>query len=90
MRPVPVPGNAAEAMAMLDAAFGHLSGTDWAAMGSRAQGEVLAGLRGAQAKLTAVQAQVLSAFTAAGGYQPDGHGSAKQWLIHRTGISSLN
>ena len=86
MQPVPVPANAAEAMAMLHAAFGHLSRTDWAALGSRAQGEVLAGLAGVQAKLTAVQAQVLSAFTAANGYEPDGHGSARQWLIHRTGV----
>jgi hypothetical protein len=87
MQPAPVPGNAAEAMAMLRAAFGHLSGTDWAGLGCRAQGEVLAGLCGVQAQLTAVHARVLSAFTASGGYEPDGHGSARQWLMHRTGIS---
>jgi hypothetical protein len=77
MRQAPGPASTAEAMAMLDAAFGHLSGTDWAGLGWRAQGEVLAGLRGAQAKLTAVHALVLAAFTAASGYEPDGHGSAK-------------
>jgi len=38
MQPAQNPANAAEAMAMLDAAFGHLSGTDWATAGSRAQG----------------------------------------------------
>jgi len=86
MQPAPVPASAAEAMAMLNAAFDHLTGTDWAVMGSQAHGEVLTGLRGVQAKLTAVQAQVLSAFSAAGGYELDGHGSAKQWLIHRTGV----
>jgi hypothetical protein len=88
MRPAPVPANAAEALSMLDAAFDHLSATDWAAMGSHVQGEVLAGLCGAQARLIATQAAVLAAFTASAGYEPDGHGSAMQWLIHRTGIST--
>ncbi len=74
-------------MAMLTGALGHLSGTDWAAMGSAAQGEVLAGLQGAQARLTAVHAQILAAFTAAGGYEPDGYGSAMAWLINRAGIA---
>jgi hypothetical protein len=87
MQPAPVPASAAEAMSMLDTAFDHLSSTDWAAMGTQAQGEALAGLRGAQARLTATQAAVLAAFTASAGYEPDGHGSALQWLIHRTGIS---
>jgi hypothetical protein len=44
-------------------------------------------LQRAQAKLTAVNAAVLSAFTAGQGHEPDGHRSAVQWLIHRTGIS---
>jgi hypothetical protein len=74
-------------MSMLTAAFDHLSSADWASMGSQAQGEVLAGLRGAQARLIAVQARVLAAFTAAGGYEPDGHGSARQWLIGKTRVS---
>jgi Domain of unknown function (DUF222)/HNH endonuclease len=87
MQPAAVPASAADAMSMLNAAFDHLSATDWAAMGTQAHGEVLAGLRGAQARLTATQAAVLAAFTASAGYEPDGHGSATQWLIHRTGIS---
>lgn len=87
MPPAQAPANVADAMSMLTAAFDHLSAADWPGLGSVAQGEVLAGLRGAQARLTAVQARVLSAFTAATGYEPDGHGSAMQWLIHRTGIS---
>jgi Domain of unknown function (DUF222) len=44
-------------------------------------------LQRAQAKLAAVNAAVLAACTAGQGYEPDGHGSAVQWLIHRTGIS---
>src|SRR5215469_3491259 len=72
---------------MLNAALGHLSATDWAAVSARVQGDVLAGLAGAQARLTAAQAGVLAAFTASAGYEPDGHGSAVQWLMHRTGIT---
>jgi hypothetical protein len=72
---------------MLTAAFDHLAAADWAAAGCQAQGEVLAGLRGAQARLTAVQARVLAAFTAARGFEPDGHGSAWQWLIGKTGVA---
>jgi hypothetical protein len=74
-------------MSMLTASFDHLSATDWAAMGAQVQGEVLAGLSGAQARLTATQSAVLAAFAAAAAYEPDGHGSAMQWLIHRTGVS---
>ena len=87
MQPARAPANVADAMSMLSAALDHLSAADWAGLGSEAQGEVLAGLRGAQARLTAAQARVLSAFTAAAGYEPDGYGSAMQWLIHRTRIS---
>jgi hypothetical protein len=48
---------------------------------------MLARLQRAQARLTAVNAAVLAAFTAQSGYEPDGHRSARAWLINRTGIS---
>ena len=76
-----------EAADWLDAALGHLAATDWASLGTTAHGDMLRRLQRAQAKLTAVNAAVLAAFTAGQGYEPDGHGSAVQWLIHRTGIS---
>jgi hypothetical protein len=76
-----------EAADWLDAALGHLAATDWASLGTRAHGDMLRRLQRAQAQLTAVNAAVLTAFTAQSGYEPDGHGSAVQWLIHRTGIS---
>ena len=76
-----------EAADWLDAALGHLAATDWAPLGTTAHGDMLRRLQRAQAKLTAVNAAVLAAFTAGQGYEPDGHGSAVQWLIHRTGIS---
>jgi hypothetical protein len=80
-------GNMGEAADMLDASLDHLASADWAGVGSQAHGEMLAQLQRAQAKLTAVNAAVLAAFTANSGYEPDGYGSAKQWLINRTGIS---
>jgi len=76
-----------EAADWLDAALDHLAATDWASLGTTAHGDMLRRLQRAQAKLTAVNATVLAAFTAGQGYEPDGHGSAVQWLIHRTGIS---
>ena len=76
-----------EAADWLDATLGHLAATDWASLSSTAHGDMLRRLQRAQTRLTAVNAAVLSAFTAGQGYEPDGHGSAVQWLIHRTGIS---
>jgi Domain of unknown function (DUF222)/HNH endonuclease len=82
-----VSGSAAGAADMLDASLDHLAATDWASLGTGAHGEMLARLQRAQAKLTAVNAAVLAAFTAQGGYEPDGHRSARAWLINKTGIS---
>jgi hypothetical protein len=69
--------SAADAAGLLDAALDHLAATDWASLGTQAHGEMLARLQRAQAKLTAVNAAVLAAFTAQGGYEPDGHKSAR-------------
>ena len=79
--------NAAEAAGLLDASLDHLAAVDWASLGTAAHGEMLARLQRAQAKLTAVNAAVLAAFTAQCGYEPDGHKSARAWLINRTGMS---
>jgi len=80
-------GSASEAADWLDASLEHLAATDWTAMGTTAHAEMLARLSRTQTKLTAVNAAVLAAFTAGNGYQPDGHHSARQWLIGKTGIS---
>ncbi len=77
----------AEAAGMLDASLDHLAAVDWATLGTQAHGEMLACLQRAQAKLTAVNAAVLSAFTAQSGYEPDGHRSARSWLVNRNGMS---
>ena len=80
-------GSAAEAAGMLDASLDYLAATDWASLGSQAHGEMLGQLHRVQARLTAVNAAVLAAFTAQAGYEPDGYRSARAWLINRTGIS---
>src|SRR6185437_1737812 len=77
----------ADAAGMLGASLDHLAGTDWASLGTAAHGEMLAQLQRAQAKLTAVNAAVLSAFTAQSGYEPDGHRSARAWLVNRNGMA---
>ena len=80
-------GSTAGAADMLDASLDHLAATDWASLGTQAHGEMLTRLQRAQAKLTAVNAAVLAAFTAQSGYEPDGHRSARAWLINKTGIA---
>jgi hypothetical protein len=77
----------ADAAGMLDASLDHLAATDWASLGTAAHGEMLTQLQRVQAKLTAVSAAVLSAFTAQSGYEPDGHRSARAWLINRNTMS---
>jgi hypothetical protein len=72
---------------MLDASLDHLAAVDWPSLGTAAHGEMLARLQRAQARLTAVHAAVLSAFTAQSGYEPDGHRSARAWLISRAGMA---
>src|SRR6516164_10645468 len=79
--------SAAEAAGALDASLDHLAAVDWASLGTAAHGEMLVRLQRAQAKLTAVHAAVLSAFTAQSGYELDGHRSARAWLIHRAGLA---
>ena len=80
-------GSAADAAGMLDASLDYLAAADWSSLGTQAHGEMIARLQRTQAKLTAVNASVLAAFTAGSGYEPDGHRSAMAWLMHRTGIS---
>src|SRR6185437_10696162 len=77
----------ADAAAMLGASLDHLAATDWASLGTAAHGQMLARLQRAQARLTAVNAAVLAAFTAQSGYEPDGHRSARAWLVGRNGMT---
>jgi hypothetical protein len=77
----------AAAAGALEASLVHLAAVDWASLGTAAHGEMLARLQRAQARLTAVNAAVLAAFTAQSGYEPDGHRSARAWLTNRAGMA---
>src|SRR5215472_1840209 len=85
--PKAIDADAAGAASMLEVSLDRLAATDWASLGTAAHGETLVRLQRAQAKLTAVNAAVLAAFTAQSGYEPDGHRSARAWLVNRAGVA---
>src|SRR5260221_3142886 len=74
-------------MAMAQAALGWLAGADAASLTSAEQADTLRALERAQSLHTAARARVLRAFDAQGGYEDDGHGSARNWLKWQTGIT---
>ncbi len=76
----PVPASVSEAVAMAQAALGWLAGADAAALTPAEQAECLRALERAESMRTAARSAVLSAFARSGGYEEDGHGSAKSWL----------
>ncbi len=80
MPAVPVPASVSDAVAMAQAGLAWLAEVDAASLPAAVQAECLRGLERAESMRTAARASMLSAFTAGGGYQDDGHGSAKAWL----------
>jgi Domain of unknown function (DUF222) len=84
--PVP-PRSAAQAAAMATAALGWLAAADPTALTSGEQAECLRALERATSMHTAARAKVLAAFCAGGGYEDDGHGSARTWLKWQTRIT---
>ena len=74
------PSSPAQAVAMVHAGLGYLSGCDAAGLGTAAQAEALIGLEQAEARHTAARAKILAAFTAQHGFQADGQFGAKPWL----------
>ena len=81
------PASAAQALTMLDHALDYLTSADAASLPSATQAQALRALERAEAKHTAARARVLAAFTAQGGYQDDGQGSAKTWLRWQTRVT---
>jgi hypothetical protein len=73
---------------MVQAGLGWLASTDAAALPAAAQADCLRGLEQAQSMHTAARSRVLSAFHAQGGYEDDGHGSAKTWLKWQTRVTT--
>ncbi len=82
-----LPGGAAEALRMLDAALDYLNGPLSGELPPGAHGDALLALGQASAKLTAVRAAVLSRFDAARGYGTDGYGSSRSWLAAKGRIT---
>ncbi|HTW03864.1 MAG TPA: DUF222 domain-containing protein, partial [Streptosporangiaceae bacterium] len=80
--------SAAEAVAMARAGLSWLAAADATALTGVELGECLRGLERAEAVHTAARANVLGAFCSEGGFEDDGHGSAKMWLKWQTRITS--
>jgi hypothetical protein len=78
----------AEALAMLGRALDHLNAADVASLPASVQAEALRALGQAEAKHTAARARALGAFAAQGGFEDDGHGTARTWLKWQTWITT--
>src|SRR5271155_1229535 len=72
---------------MILAGFRWLAGADLASVPVSAQAECLRQLERGQSLQTAAHASVLSAFDYDGGYQDDGQGSSRTWLMWQTQLT---
>jgi Domain of unknown function (DUF222) len=81
------PATVDEALAMLDRALAMLTAADAALLPAEVQARALRALEHAEARHTAARARMLAAFSAQGGYEDDGHGSARVWLRWQTRVT---
>jgi Domain of unknown function (DUF222) len=81
------PADVTGALAMLDHALDHLNATDVASLPACVQAEALRALGRAEARHTAARARVLGAFAVQGGFEDDGHGTARTWLKWQTRVT---
>jgi hypothetical protein len=81
------PASVDEALAMLDRALAMLTAADAALLPAEVQARALRALERAEARHTAARARMLAAFSAQGGYEDDGHGSARVWLRWQTRVT---
>ena len=82
------PASVGDALGMLDRALGYLTATDAASLPAAVQAEALRALGRAEARHTAAQARVLAAFAGQGGFENDGHGTARTWLRWQTRVTT--
>ena len=82
------PASVTDALGMLDRALGYLATADAAALPASVQADALLALAKAEAQHTAARSRVLAAFAAQGGYEDDGHGSARTWLRWRARVTT--
>jgi hypothetical protein len=73
---------------MLDHALDHLNATDAASLPASVQAEALRALARAEAKHAAARARVLGAFAVQGGFEGDGHGTARTWVRWQTRVTT--
>ncbi len=78
------PSSARDALRMAVAGLRWLAVADAAAMPSAIQADALRELERLQSMHAAACAKVLAGFTAQGGFEDDGHGSARTWLTWQT------
>jgi hypothetical protein len=82
-----MPLDAADALAMTQAGLSFLATCEADQLPAVTQAEVLTGLEGAEARLTAARSAVLAAFCAAHAYEADGQFGPKPWLRAFTRIT---
>ena len=82
------PSSTAQALAMVRAGLGYLSGCDAAELGTPVQAEALIGLEQAEAQHTAARARLLAAFSAQQGHHADGQYGPAAWLRAVTHVTS--
>lgn len=82
------PVSVGDALGMLDRALSYLTATDAASLPAAVQAEALRALGRAGAKQTAARARVLGVFAAQGGFEDDGHGTARTWLRWQTQVTT--
>ena len=83
-----VPSSTVQALAMVRAGLGYLSGCDAASLGTSAQAEALIGLEQAEAQHTAARAKLLAAFSAQQGHHADGQYGPAAWLRTFTRVTN--
>ena len=86
VRSVP-PATAAEAATMVQAGLAWLAAADPASLTVAEQADGLKALERAESMHTAARAAMLAGFSAQGGFEADGQGSAKSWLRWQTRIT---
>jgi uncharacterized protein DUF222/HNH endonuclease len=81
------PASVTGALTMLGRALDYLATADIAGLPTSVQADALLALAKAEAKHTAARSRVLATFAAQGGYEDDGHRSARSWLRWRARVT---
>src|SRR5438552_7544596 len=82
-----LPGNAAEALRMLDAALDYINGPLSGELPAGEHAEALAALGRVSGKLGAARSRLLARFDATRGHDAEGYGSSAAWLTAMTGVT---